>query len=198
MFLFIQLLWFLFFFLPPRSIYMINESRTRGEMTSVSDWPRDCSFLEKVNTERKHKECKIVWSVRLLYKCTECFSSSSCSFFQAKQGHPWAGRKIQLPVEFQSKVMRILCSKMRSTVTYCGITEIATVFDPEVCLCVFVCNPPSSPHLLKYKIKNLKAKEQRKSNFKKKTHFDKTCEGVCFFFLSSTPCLADCKHTSDN
>lgn len=154
---------FIFFFSPlPRSNYMITESRTRGEMTSVSDWPHDCSFLEKVNTEWKHKECKIVWSVRLLYKCTECFSSSPCSFFQAKQGHPWAGRKIQLPVEFQSKVMRILCSKMRSTVTYCGITEIATVFDPEVCLCVFVCTPPLLSSLIKIQNPNFKSKRTKK------------------------------------
>lgn len=61
---------------------------------------------------------------------------------------------------------------------YCGITEIATVFNPEVCVCVY---PFSSP--------------VQKTT--KKNPFLIRLVRVSVFF-SSKPCLADCKRTLDN
>lgn len=79
-----------------------------------------------------------------------------------------------------------------SIVTYCGVTEIATVFDPEVCVCVCVC-----VYVYVYPFICSKTNEEKKAKII--SCFYKTCQGGYFsyFFVFFHP-LSDCKHTLDN
>lgn len=95
---------------------------------------------------------------------------------------------------------------MRVLVVYCGVTEIATVFHPEVCVgvCARVCrcvSPPPLRHLLKDKKKNSGKTKKMKKKKKRSALIRLVRASVQVFFSSfssSARCSADYKRTSDN
>lgn len=134
----------IFFF----SYYIWTCKTMRASVTPV---PRINDFRARFldsKYQQKHRECKL-WNIRRLYRRPVCFLFDAFILF--KLTRPSLSRaQNSTPVEFQSKVMKILCSKCEYCYVLWCYRNSNCLRSWGVCLwscvcvsvCVCMCVPP--------------------------------------------------------